>query len=331
LPLAYFQGLLIDPTNKVQSQIQPGAWIPPAKYPLITAAIQKNCDDLDGLADGVISNVAACNAKLDISVSPGALQELRCASGNDEGDTCLSTPQLAMLNSLHAPVKYPYPLPSGFSDWPGWAAGDDTGLLSRTQPDPANPAAGPFGIGAGVQRQVFGGSADFDLYKFDLLKYRTRIEQLSRELDVPADWSAFFRKGGKMIWVNSAADTISNPRSQIRLYEQVVKKNGRATTDRQMRFYLLPQGNHGMSARSASGQVMPSNWNPAGALRDWVENGVAPPDAPILSTYSGESITATRPICRYPAFPKYIGGNANWAAAFSCQNAPPGSDAQAAR
>jgi hypothetical protein len=322
VPVAYFQGLLIDPTIKVLTQTAPGAWIPPAKYPAVNAAIMKTCDGLDGLEDGVISNVIACNQKLDPGVSPTALSGLRCPSGGDEGDACLSTVQLATVNSLHASVKWPYPLPNGFSDWPGWAAGADTGLLSRTQPDPSK-GDGPFGIGAGVQRQLFGGSADYNLYKFDLVSFRPRLERLSREVDVPADWSAFFRKGGKLIWVTAGADVISNPRAQMRMFDQVVKQNSKAVTDRAVRYYVLPMGDHGLSSRSASGQAMPSSWNPAAALRDWVEQGVTPPDAPVLATYAGETITATRPMCRYPAHPQYVGGSPQWAAAFSCQDDRP--------
>jgi hypothetical protein len=318
VPLAYFQGLLIDPTIKVKAQTAPDAWIAPEKYPAINAAVQKACDGLDGLEDGIISHVAACNAKLDISVTPGGLRELLCPGGGDTGATCLSAPQLAMLNSLHAPVKYPYRLPNGFSDWPGWAPGADTGLLARTRPDPSQPN-GPFGIGQGVQRQLFGGGADFDLYKLDLTTHRPRLEQASRELDVPPGWQTFLRKGGKLIWVNAAADTISNPRSQIRLYEELVRRNGKAAIEGAVRFYILPMGNHGAVSISASGQAMPSSWNAVGALRDWVEHGVAPPDAPVLSTFAGETITATRPICRYPAYPHYVGGAPRWATAFQCR------------
>jgi feruloyl esterase len=322
VPLGYFQGLLIDPTLKVLAQTAPGAWIPPSKFPAITAAIQAACDGLDGLNDGVISAVVACNRKLDPTVTPSPLSDLRCASGRDEGDACLSTEQLAMLNSLHAPVKWPYRLPNGFSDWPGWAAGADTNLLSRTRPDPSK-GEGLFGIGAGVQRQLFGGSADFNLYKFDVVTYRPRLERLSRELDVPPDWSAFLRHGGKLVWVSGAADIISNPRSQMRLYDEVVKKNGKTAVDAGVRYYVLPMGDHGLNSRSATGQPMPSAWNPAGALRDWVEQGVAPADAPVLATYSGETITATRPMCRYPAYPQYVAGSPTWATAFSCRTAPP--------
>ena len=157
VPLAYFQGLLIDPTLKMIAQARSGAWIPPAKLPLLVSAVQKACDGLDGLEDGVIGNYMACNAKLDPAVAHDPLSFLRCTSGADEGDQCLSSTQLAMFNSLHAAARYPYTLPSGFADFPGWAGGGEAGLMARSQPRPEDPASGQFGIGQGMQRMLFAG------------------------------------------------------------------------------------------------------------------------------------------------------------------------------
>ena len=62
-------------------------WINPQKTKLIGDAVYAKCDALDGAKDGIISNVAACNAAFDVSV-------LRCANGADTGDTCLSDAQI---------------------------------------------------------------------------------------------------------------------------------------------------------------------------------------------------------------------------------------------
>ncbi|MGD2132084.1 MAG: tannase/feruloyl esterase family alpha/beta hydrolase [Maricaulaceae bacterium] len=321
VPLAYFQGLMNDKPIKAAVQALPGAWIPPSKQNLVDRTVVALCDGLDNLEDGVIGDPVGCASLLDVDVSATPLRSLRCPSGGDEGDHCLSDPQLETVNALHTPVEMPYTLPTGKDDWPGWGPGAESGLLSRLEPD-VEAGVGDFGIGAGVQRQLFGGSSDFDLYEFDLMRFRSRIEDLSRELDVPADWSDWFDHGGKLIWVTGAADVISNPRAQMRLYDDIVAVSGQERVDASVRFYVVPMGDHGATSRSVEGQVMPSRWNPAGALRDWVEHDVAPPDAPVVASYEAETITATRPICRYPAYPHYIGGDANWAAAFGCRLAP---------
>jgi hypothetical protein len=317
VPLAYSQGLLIDPTVKMLTQAQPGAWIPPAKHPIIQVAVIGACDGLDGLDDGMISDPVGCGGRLDVPLAQSPMQVLRCPGGGDTGETCLSDPQLATLHSLQTSVRWPYALPNGKSDWPGWGPGSETALLSRTEPD-RQAGAGNFGIGAGVQRQLFGGSEDYSLYEFDMTELRPRLEALSQELDVPPDWSRFFARGGKLIWVAGALDNISNPRAQMRLYDDVVAANGEAAVERAVRFYVLPMGDHGTGSRNAGGQAMPSVWNGVGALRDWVERDVAPPDAPEIARFEDGVIAATRPLCRYPAYPRYMGGDPTWAAAFAC-------------
>src|SRR5213079_2333725 len=47
------------------------AWINPKKTKLIGDAVYAKCDGLDGVKDGIISNVAACNAAFDV-------KSLRC-------------------------------------------------------------------------------------------------------------------------------------------------------------------------------------------------------------------------------------------------------------
>jgi len=318
VPLAYFQGLLIDPTIKMQIQARPGAWIPPSKHGLITQEILRACDNLDGATDGVISNYVGCARALDPTVANRPLRNLNCPSGADEGDPCLSDAQLATLNSLHGPVTYSYVLPNGQRDWPGWGPGADVTLLSRTAPNPAT-GEGNFGIGAGVQRQLFGGTTDFNLYQLSLETHRPTLERISRELDVPADWSAFFARGGKLIMVTAAADTISNPRAQMRLYDEVVRTNGQAAVDGAVRYYVVPHANHGGQARSASGEAQPSRWDPVRALRGWVEGGLVPPDAPVMAAYEGQAVTMERPLCRYPRYPHFIGIDRKAAADYACR------------
>jgi len=63
------------------------AWINQKKTKLIGDFVYATCDDLDGVKDGIISSVAACNAAVDVRI-------LRCANGADTADTCLSDAQL---------------------------------------------------------------------------------------------------------------------------------------------------------------------------------------------------------------------------------------------
>ena len=45
---------------------------------------------------------------------------------------------------------------------------------------------------------------------------------------------------------------------------------------------------------------------------DWVEKAITPPDAPVLSAklrLPPYTTLATKPMCRYPAYPHYVGGD----------------------
>lgn len=328
VPLAYFAGLLFDPTAKGVSQLAPGTWVPPAKAPAIAAEIVRLCDSLDGLEDGVISNYLACDRKLDPDVTPNSLANLRCPNGADTGNDCLSDRQLATVNSFHAAEHFGYTMANGESDWPGWGTGMEGApgpfgwLLSATQPDINNPQAFNGGIGAAVQRGRFAGSQDFNLLTLNFVGFQKQIQALSDKLDVREDWSGFFKRKGKVIIVTGGSDYISNPRAQMRLYDRVVAHSGQATVDQFVRYYVSPNVGHGLTGTSSKGIPVPNVENTLFYLQDWVENGIAPPD-PIIQTRLDNTpahvVLASRPLCRYPKYPRYNGsGDANAAISYTC-------------
>jgi len=62
----------------------PGGVFSPAKTALLARHVRQACDDLDGLADRIVANRAACTTERI------RLEDLRCEGGRDTGDTCLS-------------------------------------------------------------------------------------------------------------------------------------------------------------------------------------------------------------------------------------------------
>jgi len=95
----------------------------------------------------------------------------------------------------------------------------------------------------------------------------------------------------------------------------VVGKLGQETTDSFMRFYMLPGVVHGPGGPGA-GIV-----DNLAILENWVEKGKAPDDSLTAARLAadGKSVEMTRPLCRYPTWPKYRGtGDKNLAASFSC-------------
>ncbi len=325
VPLAYFGGLLIDPTVKGVAQLKPGAWVPPAKANAIRDEILRQCDALDGLEDGVISNYMACNQRMDPAQTPNPLGAIRCAGGADTGNDCLSDAQMATVNSFHAAVNFGYPLANGESDWPGWGTGLEGAfgwLLSNTQPDVKQAAAFNAGIGAAAQRGRLGGSQEFNLLTFDFARLKPQIQANSDLLDVREDWSGWLKRKGKLIIITANSDYIANPRAMMRLYDRVVARHGKAAVDQSVRLYVMPNAGHGLSGASARGVPLPQFHDLTTHLQDWVERGTAPPEPVILVRRDMKQpgpVLGSRPLCRYPQYPKYKGaGDANLADSYEC-------------
>ena len=114
------------------------AWMNPAKAKLVTDAVYAACDDLDGVKDGIVGNVTACNAAFDVK---------RCAAptARTQGDTCLSDAQLGRggphLVGLQAGVHV-----AGMDTFPKWALLEGALFRDRSNfgqvPQPSNPLSG---------------------------------------------------------------------------------------------------------------------------------------------------------------------------------------------
>ena len=97
---------------------------------------------------------------------------------------------------------------------------------------------------------------------------------------------------------------------------------GRRAVDSFARLYVLPQTGHGLTGRAAAidGEgkataqaAIPSGFDRFALLQNWVENGVAPGKSVTLT-----GATGSLPLCSYPEYPRYQGGDANLAASYSC-------------
>jgi feruloyl esterase len=97
---------------------------------------------------------------------------------------------------------------------------------------------------------------------------------------------------------------------------------GRTAVDSFARLYVLPQTGHGLSGRAAAidgegkatdGAAIPASFDRFALLQNWVENGVAPPKT---VTVTGGS--ASLPMCSYPEYPRYTGGDASSADSYQC-------------
>ncbi|MCA8084701.1 tannase/feruloyl esterase family alpha/beta hydrolase [Burkholderia cenocepacia] len=295
-------------------------WLDVAKTVLLQNAVMSACDALDGVADGIVSNVAACKAQ-----SATVLASVRCPNGVDSGDTCLSDAQIATVQTIAAPLQLPYPLANGVTRYAGYNilagsvfAGPYTTRDLGESKVPANPAgkkdANQWVTGDQWVKYFVTRVPTFDSLTFDPVNpgaYQSRVQALSALTDATStDLSAYVAKGGKLIMTHGLADEIVSTDSSTDYYTGLVQRFGQGTVDGFVRFYLMPGVGHG------TGPFHPAI-DSLSALDEWVESGKAP-ETLTMSDLNAATLGRTRPLCRYPLWPKYIGGDVNAAASFQC-------------
>ncbi|KVE04587.1 tannase/feruloyl esterase family alpha/beta hydrolase [Burkholderia anthina] len=297
-------------------------WLDVAKTVLLQNAVMSACDALDGVADGIVSNVAACKAQ-----SATVLASVRCPNGVDSGDTCLSDAQIATVQTIAAPLQLPYPLADGVTQYAGYNilagsvfAGPYTTRDLGESKVPANPAgkkdANQWVTGDQWVKYFVTRVPTFDSLMFDPVNpgtYESRVQALSALTDATStDLSAYVAKGGKLIMTHGLADEIVSTDSSTDYYTGLVQRFGQGTVDGFVRFYLMPGVGHG------TGPFHPAI-DSLSALDEWVESGKAP-ETLTMSDLNAATLGRTRPLCRYPLWPKYIGGDVKAAASFRCTN-----------
>jgi hypothetical protein len=292
------------------------AWINPNKVKTLVAAVYAACDGLDGVEDGIISNVAACNKAFTIDTVKA---KLRCPSGTDAGDTCLSDAQIEAVQALDSPFRLAFPIDSGLTTYPKWPILEGATFLANTLGDRAKPSLPPAAGDAfqykpsdGTIRYLITKNPTLDSLTFDPNTWAARITQVSGIIDTNSvDLTPFMSKGGKLILMVGAIDDSITPYNTLDYYHRLVAKFGQPALDSFARFYYIPGFGHGEG-------VFNAKFDSLGALDAWVDKGVAPGTLTATDGNPGNH-GRTRPLCVYPAWPRYDGsGDKNVATGFKC-------------
>lgn len=290
--------------QKVQRQLaQPGAALSSAKYQALDNATRAKCDASDGLVDGIISNPAAC------SFDPA---ELACTGA--ETDSCLTPPQVQSARTLYAPTS----VANGRYQWPGFMPGGEaTGWLSASQEGLR------ISLGSGYMQYMVAQNPTVNWLEVDPSAYTSRIDQLVSMIDaVDPDLSRFKARGGKLLLWTGQADWLITANNATAYYQSVVQSaGGQAAADEFVEYYTSPGVQH------CAGGTGADKIDLAGPMFEWLEKGTKPSASPIVAT-KGTLIgfawdydappALSRPLCRYPQYPRYVGGDPNAAASFVC-------------
>jgi feruloyl esterase len=143
------------------------------------------------------------------------------------------------------------------------------------------------------------------------------------------DLSAFLARGGRIILKEDMSDTAQSPYTGLTYYESVVARMGQQTADQFFAAYAtpgLPHTSTGIAPGTANAPAhgIPGQVDLLALLESWVESGSPPPTAVMLQTKLAlppHTVVASKPMCRYPQYPRFTGTTATQAAdgaAYTC-------------
>ncbi len=270
-----------------------------ADLKLVSDAVLKACDAEDGLADGLISRPAACR------FTP---RVLACKPGQASG--CLSAEKADALEAVFGGAKDSrgqalysrFFWDSGISE-PGWrmwmlgASGRMPALnvvlggdsMSRYFMTPPQPARSPFDV--------------------DLDQVLAQTVQTGAINDATSTFlNSFSGHRGKLILYHGVSDPVFSAADTVDWYEDLSRDDPASAAG--VRLFLVPAMNHCGGGRATDQFDMLS------AIEDWVEKGRAPE---VVQAMGGASLRGvSRPLCAYPAYARYKGGDPNAASSFAC-------------
>jgi len=292
------------------SQRQIGTPLNPAQCRAIDQAVMSLCDKRDGVVDGILSNPAVCN------FDPGKLQ---CGKSGAPDD-CLTEPEVTTARTFYSEVRsrsgarvYPAFWPGGESQgWPVWLTGGGS-VMPGT---PVSPIGAQQSFYEGMVKYWLMADPSYDVWRFDFDEQATAVRQAGLMLDAGADLTAFFALGHKLILWHGASDWAISAQASVDYFDAIPQSVGGASKrDESMVFYVAPSVHH---CGGGSGADTFSFTEP---LTAWVERGIRPgATRQVARKLDAKGKTLfTRPLCAYPAFPKYKGkGNVADATSLDC-------------
>jgi hypothetical protein len=280
------------PTRNLVGQIEQwtraaGLAVPSAaKLTAVNAAAVAKCDALDGVADGIVSNWAACqfDPTTDVPAAAG-----------------LTAAEASAVKALMTDLK----LADGTTIYSGYG----TGSMAQWGPI--------FGfLGVGHMQNIVLNDATWSPTGFDVnANYATIANAIDGKYGFSASTSGLsdFLKSGKkvMVW-HGSDDGLLSHKDTIRTWAPVAAEAG-AAANANSKLYVAAGVNH------CSGGPGADTFDLLTPMMNWVEKGTDPGTIVASKLNAARDTVFTRPLCQHPAFPKYSGsGDINSASSYQC-------------
>jgi len=302
-------------------------WLDPASAKGFVSHVYARCDPLDGLSDGIISNPDACYRSTSDLRRIDAANPLLCNEALNAAKPCLTGRQLQTLLTMNAEYRLPFALyvdDDHQAVFPRW-----TPFEGSTFFDGGFPNLGGEGPDQALQampaeatpRYAIAGDLAMDIFsEFDPLNYAARIRELAPMYTANSvDIDRFINAGGKLLFYHGAVDDFIPVHSSIDYFLRLRTRYGASRLDDSVRFYVIPGMGHVSGPFNARIPMLDT-------LEAWVERGVTPADL-VAIEHNDVGADRTRPVCRYPAWPRYSGsGDPDTASSFICTIEKSGSE-----
>lgn len=273
-----------------------------AQRAMIAEAVMAECDARDDLQDNMIAWPGECRVDTAAMV---------CAAG--QTTTCLSPEQAELVRIATTPLDvnnleftHPgYPLngidqPAGWGDyiWPR-LMGYSTQML----------------FAQGFVRAFVTRDAEYDAWQWNPEGWLPRLREIAADYQaVDPDLGRFHQAGGKLILWNGMLDASVSSLETAAYYDAVVASLGQQAADESVELFLSPGVGH---CKDGPG---PDRADLMAALATWVEQGQPPSNQKreAFGLDDDGAINRSLPLCKYPAFPRYVGGDRDLAASYVC-------------
>ena len=308
------QAMYPDPNNLQE------AVVGPKEQALIESSYLAQCDEMDGIKDGILNDPRQC--KFDVAT-------LLC-KGN-KTDSCLSKEQLAAVKVIYEGPKdskgnslyygYPFGGENSIGGWPRWFTGGlkfqanldefQGGVDTGDTEAPTTPNA-HYGFGNGILKYFVYNDPEWTYKNHNFDTYHKDTELVAATLNATnPDLSAFRKRGGKLLMYTGWSDAAISALATIGYYDEVIAHDKTAVND--VRLFMMPGVEH------CFGGPGPSFTNYLTEIDKWVETGKAPEQTAAYWLDEKFQPSGSRLICAYPKVAKYDGkGDTRDVSSFSC-------------
>ena len=269
-------------------QASPAALFSAADRTLIMDSLIAACDTNDGIEDGLIFNTQACGFEPAALVCSGAKTDACLTPAQAQG---LAKAFTGPVNSFGDQAYPPFPWDTGLNA----SGGGIPGIIASGGSSPV-----------GAQRT----SGEFDV---DREAAAVQADSLGRIGDSTlTNLSTFREEGSKLLFFHGMSDPWFSANDTRLYYESLAAENGGADSVRDFsRLFLVPGMGHCNGGAAALDQ-----FDLLSAVVDWVEQDIAPDS---VSSTGSAMPGVSRPLCAYPDYAHYTGGDAASAESFECR------------